>query len=77
MRQNGHAIIEVEDDGMGMTEERMNTALTDGIGLSNVNERLSVIYGAAYRVRITSVPNLGTIIRLEIPDMVSTEPVTA
>ncbi|RPI54948.1 MAG: sensor histidine kinase [Acidobacteria bacterium] len=77
VRQNGHAIIEVEDDGMGMTEERMNTALTDGIGLSNVNERLSVIYGAAYRVRITSVPNLGTIIRLEIPDMVSAERVTA
>jgi two-component system LytT family sensor kinase len=76
-RQNGHAIIEVEDDGMGMTEERMHTALTDGIGLSNVNERLSVIYGAAYRVRITSVPNLGTIIRLEIPDMVSAERVTA
>ena len=76
-RQNGHAIIEVEDDGLGMTEERMQTALTDGIGLSNVNERLSVIYGAAYRVRITSVPNLGTIIRLEIPDMVSAERITA
>ena len=77
VRQNGHAIIEVEDDGLGMTEERLNTALTDGIGLSNVNERLSVIYGAAYRVRITSVPNLGTIIRLEIPDMVSAERITA
>ncbi len=76
-RQNDHAIIEVEDDGLGMTDDRLGTALTDGIGLSNVNERLSVIYGAAYRVRITSVPNLGTIIRLEIPDMVSTERITA
>ena len=77
VRQNGHAIIEVEDDGLGMTEDRLDTALTDGIGLSNVNERLSVIYGAAYTVRITSVPNLGTIIRLEIPDMVSAERITA
>jgi two-component system LytT family sensor kinase len=77
VRQNGNAVIEVEDDGLGMTEERMGTALTDGIGLSNVNERLSVIYGAAYRVRITSVAGLGTIIRLEIPDMVSAERVTA
>jgi len=77
VRQNGHAIIEVEDDGLGMTDDRLNTALTDGIGLSNVNERLSVIYGAGYRVRITSVPNLGTIIRLEIPDMISAEKVTA
>ena len=77
VRQNGHAIIEVEDDGLGMTEDRLDTALTDGIGLSNVNERLSVIYGATYRVRITSVANLGTIIRLEIPDMVSAERITA
>jgi len=77
VRQNGHAIIEVEDDGLGMTEDRLDTALTDGIGLSNVNERLSVIYGATYRVRITSVPNLGTIIRLEIPDMISAERITA
>ena len=77
VRSNDHAIIEVEDDGLGMTEERMDTALTDGIGLSNVNERLSVIYGAGYRVRISSVPGLGTIIRLEIPDMISAERVTA
>ena len=77
VRQNGHAVIEVEDDGLGMSEERMETALTDGIGLSNVNERLSVIYGAAYRVRITSVTGLGTIIRLEIPEMVSAERATA
>jgi two-component system LytT family sensor kinase len=77
VRQSGHAIIEVEDDGLGMTEERMNTALTDGIGLSNVNERLSVIYGAGYRVKLSSVSGLGTIIRLEIPDMVSAERITA
>ena len=28
------------DDGLGMTEERLEHALGDGIGLSNVNERL-------------------------------------
>jgi two-component system LytT family sensor kinase len=77
VRSGTHAVIEVEDDGLGMTEERMGTALTDGIGLSNVNERLSVIYGAGYRVRISSVPGLGTIIRLEIPDMISAERITA
>ena len=40
------ALIEVSDDGLGMSEERLDTALSDGIGLSNVNERLRVIYGA-------------------------------
>jgi two-component system LytT family sensor kinase len=77
VRQNAHAIIEVEDDGLGMTDAQLNTALTDGIGLSNVNERLSVIYGAAYRLKLSSVPGIGTIIRLEIPDMASAERITA
>ncbi|MCM3879612.1 MAG: histidine kinase [Vicinamibacterales bacterium] len=77
VRSGPHIVIEVEDDGLGMTEERMGTALTDGIGLSNVNERLSVIYGAGYGVRISSVSGLGTIIRLEIPDMISAERITA
>jgi two-component system LytT family sensor kinase len=44
--QNGHAIIEVHDDGLGMTEERLEHAFGGGIGLSNVNERLRTIYGA-------------------------------
>ena len=45
--RNGHTIIEVVDDGLGMTEERLEQALGRGIGLSNVNERLRTIYGAA------------------------------
>src|SRR5438552_4741284 len=70
-RQNGHAVIEVEDDGSGMTEDQLSTALTDGIGLSNVNERLSVIYGAAYQLKLSSMPGIGTVIRLEIPELMS------
>jgi sensor histidine kinase YesM len=67
IRQNDHVIISSGGRRPGMSDERMSTALTDGIGLSNVNERLSVIYGAGYRVRISSLPELGTIVRLEIP----------
>ena len=46
--RDGHTIIEVHDDGLGMTEERLEHALGGGIGLSNVNERLRTIYGASY-----------------------------
>src|SRR6267154_2582916 len=41
-----HTVIEVHDDGLGMTEERLEQAMVGGIGLSNVNERLRTIYGA-------------------------------
>src|SRR5579872_118332 len=38
--RDGHTKIEVHDDGLGMSEERLAEALQGGIGLSNVNERL-------------------------------------
>jgi two-component system, LytTR family, sensor kinase len=74
---NGHAIIEVHDDGLGMTEERLEHAFAGGIGLSNVNERLRTIYGASYQVKLTSVPGQGTCARLEIPELTIPERVTA
>ena len=37
-----------------------SSALGDGIGLSNVNERLRTIYGADYQLKLTSVPGEGT-----------------
>src|SRR5206468_9881245 len=44
MLRDRHAIIEVRDDGVGMSEARLEHALEGGIGLSNVNERLQTIY---------------------------------
>jgi two-component system LytT family sensor kinase len=74
---NGHAIIEVHDDGLGMTEERLEHAFGGGIGLNNVNERLRTIYGASYQLKLTSVPGQGTCARLEIPELTIPERVTA
>lgn len=74
---NGHAIIEVDDDGLGMSEERLSTAVGEGIGLSNVNERLRVIYGAGYGLKLVSHPGQGTSARLEIPELTLAERVTA
>jgi sensor histidine kinase YesM len=75
--REGHAIIEVDDDGLGMTEERLEHALGGGIGLSNVNERLRTIYGANYRLKLTSVPGRGTCASVEIPELSIPERVTA
>src|SRR3954463_7388498 len=74
---DGHTIIEVHDDGLGMTEERLEHALGDGIGLSNVNERLQTIYGANYHLKLRSVPGEGTCASVEIPDLAVPERVTA
>ena len=74
-RDNGHAIIEVDDDGLGMSQQRLSTALGEGIGLSNVNERLRVIYGAGYGLKLTSTPGQGTSARIKIPELtLSPEP---
>ena len=66
-REQGLAIIEVEDDGLGISEERVPTALSGGIGLSNVNERLRVLYGALGRFSLTGLPGKGACARVEIP----------
>src|SRR5688572_19827374 len=75
--RDGHAVIEVHDDGLGMTEERLGRAVGGGIGLSNVNERLRTIYGASYQLKLTSVPGHGTCASVEIPELAIPERVTA
>jgi two-component system LytT family sensor kinase len=75
--RNGHAIIEVHDDGLGMTEERLEHAFAGGIGLSNVNERLRTIYGASYQLKLTSVTGAGTSASVEIPELTIPERVIA
>jgi len=73
----GRTVIEVHDDGLGMSEERLEHALGGGIGLSNVNERLQTIYGANYQLKLTSAPGEGTCARVEIPELTIPERVTA
>ena len=77
LRRDGHAVIEVHDDGLGMSEDRLEHAFGGGIGLSNVNERLRTIYGAHYQLKLTSVPGQGTCAQVEIPEMAVAERVTA
>jgi two-component system LytT family sensor kinase len=75
--RNGRALIEVVDDGLGMTEERLEQAFAGGIGLSNVNERLRTIYGAGCILKLKSVPGHGTSVSVEIPELMLPERVTA
>ncbi len=76
-RENGRVVIEVEDDGMGFLMDALETPMSSGIGLTNVRERLHVIYGASYQLKLTSEPGRGTSARIEIPEFVAAEPITA
>jgi sensor histidine kinase YesM len=40
-----------------------------GVGVSNVNERLRVLFGAGYRLQIDSKPGQGTKTLIEIPEI--------
>ena len=78
LRQRRDAtIIEVEDDGLGISDERLKTAMSSGIGLSNVDERLRVIYGATARLALRGAPGRGATAHLEIPILVAQEQATA
>jgi len=61
--------LAVEDDGVGIPASKMATLLEQGIGVSNVNERLKVLFGNDYRVRIDSQPGAGTRIEIEVPEL--------
>jgi two-component system, LytTR family, sensor kinase len=75
-RENGRAIIEVEDDGMGFYADS-DQPMSSGIGLANVRERLRVIYGAAYQLKLTSEPGQGTLARIEVPELSDAHPISA
>ena len=76
--QNGHAIIDVIDDGVGVNPANADRVKTGaGIGLRNVNERLKVIYGANYQLQLDSVPGEGTCARIVIPELLEPARITA
>ena len=76
-RQGGLLVIEVVDNGVGIDAARLAGVMQHGIGLSNVNERLRVIYGASCQLRLHSLAGVGTSVRLELPDMAVPERISA
>ncbi|WP_405154526.1 ATP-binding protein [Paenibacillus sp. FSL K6-0108] len=74
IEQDDRAIIEVQDDGVGMDQDQIESALewpkkkprgSGGIGLTNTHRRLTQIYGQG--LAITSTPGKGTIASFVIP----------
>ncbi len=68
--RSGRLHVEIEDNGVGISEEKMPHVYVEGIGLSNVRERLHVLYGADFNLEIHSRPGEGTVIRIDVPALV-------
>jgi len=69
---NSSLQILVEDDGIGIPEAKLATLFEQGIGVSNVNERLKVLYGDEYKMWIDSRIGEGTTTGIEIPEQPGT-----
>lgn len=74
--EQGQLIMEVEDNGCGMSEERIEEirsgknrgkTLGSGIGMGNVHERIKIYFGESYGVNMYSEPDEGTLIRINMP----------
>lgn len=77
LRQEDSVCIEVQDTGLGMTEEEVaevNDSIrrtiikeSEHIGLSNVNQRIILAFGEEYGVTVKSRIGMGTTVEVRIP----------
>ena len=66
---NSRLTLWIEDDGVGIPESKLATLREQGIGVSNVSERLNVLFGNGHKMNIDSQPGRGTRIEIEIPEL--------
>lgn len=67
-RHQDRLSIEVEDNGIGMPEDQIPKIYSSGIGISNIIERLKVVYQSDYSFMVKSFPGHGTFTHIEIPN---------
>ena len=70
---DGEMLIVIRDDGVGIEAKRVPEVLKpgvgsgNGVGLSNVHERLKSLFGEDYGLKIVSAPGAGTSIYVRVP----------
>ena len=61
---NGHLVISVEDDGVGIADVQVAFAQVLGFGLASVRERIAFVGGT---LELHSAPGEGTLVVLDLP----------
>ncbi|EJW15916.1 sensor histidine kinase [Paenibacillus alvei] len=85
VNEESSLLIKIHDNGVGMTPERLQELITklekgqrvaapnksgfSGIGVTNVYQRLKLIYGEKFLMRINSEVDVGTTITLQLPQV--------
>jgi two-component system LytT family sensor kinase len=67
--QGARLQLELEDDGVGIRPEAIPDVFRRGIGVSNVYERLQVLFGNEFNMIIEHRPGGGTRVRIQIPEL--------
>jgi signal transduction histidine kinase len=65
--EDGLLCIAIADTGAGLPSAHLPQLFTRGVGLSNINERLSALYGAQSGLRIEGRPGRGATVSFAIP----------
>jgi two-component system sensor histidine kinase YesM len=72
--QDERLILEVADDGSGMTTERLEAVRasladdrSEDFGLRTVHQRLQILFGREYGLAVESTPDVGTRVTVTIP----------
>ena len=75
-RDGEDVCIEVRDNGLGMSEEILDSLLKEnsrvprkgsGVGVINVHKRIQIRFGKKYGLEIESEPDEGTMVRIRLP----------
>lgn len=75
-REKDEIIFEVEDDGVGINEKKLQNIIdskqgkapdNDSIGIANIDKRIKLYYGESYGLDINSEENIGTVSRITMP----------
>lgn len=68
--------ITIMDNGVGMTQKRIDEVLSDGnaeeikpTGLNSVDSRIRLYFGEAYGLEVESTPDVGTKVKVRLPRM--------
>lgn len=81
--QNNKLVFKIEDNGMGMNQEKLDSLLKEspsgknGIGFRNVHQRIQLVFGKEYGLKIESEEDFGTSVYITQPLNIKEEEVNA